>query len=483
MTTTPSSNSSKVKIESGIRLTDPRAYADKPSPLGDSAGTEIPVGVGPITIVFSVEGDRAFVLNGGESSVTVIDVKSATPIKTIEVGPSPRGGSASPNGRDIVVAHGGTTSLIDCDTLEVRVIEGASTTVNAPFSPDGKYIYFCASGDPEISVVDVETLEISSVTLEGHPDAYSIVLNPVRSLAYVGDSDAGEVMVLDTKEWTLIKRVKVAQVVAGLAISGDGKLLAACDVGGNKVAFVDLETNTVISTVGVGDSPVAAVFSPAGDRVYIAEPGDSTVSVIDTEIFERTEVFPVGRGPFDVAINPEGARVYVANVSSDSVSVLNVGPSEIVEDFESVEPTQIGGVGETMLTDIFKVTLLEVSDPEQYLAISNADWGGEWVSGNALYNYDAYTDKMMTYSLELIDGTASSIKFWVANGNNTSLIPYLDVWFMRGLDGVIDAQHFSWPQDTAFEMQVDSGLLQGIQTVKIRANGQYFIDQIAFVRE
>jgi hypothetical protein len=129
------------------------------------------------------------------------------------------------------------------------------------------------------------------------------------------------------------------------------------------------------------------------------------------------------------------------------------------------------------------VTLLEVSDPEQYLAISNAEWGREWVSGNALNNYDAHTDKMMAYSLELNEGTASTIRFWMANGNNTSLIPYLDVWFMGGPDNVLDARHFSWPPDTAFEMQVDSGALQGIQSIKIRTNGQFVIDQIEVVRE
>ena len=126
---------------------------------------------------------------------------------------------------------------------------------------------------------------------------------------------------------------------------------------------------------------------------------------------------------------------------------------------------------------------IEVTDPKQNLAISNADRGGEWVRGNAFSNYDAYTDKMMTYALQLIEGTASTIKFWVANGNNTSLIPYLDVWFMDELGNVIDARHFSWPPNSVFEMQVDSGHLQGIQTVKVRTNGQFVIDQITVVRE
>jgi YVTN family beta-propeller protein len=335
MTTKPSTISSK------DRLLNPRAIPQKLSQHEiNNAGAEIPVGAGPITVVFSREGDLAFVLNNRESSVTVIDVKLARAIKTIEVGVDPRGASASPNGRDVVVCHGGSASVIECSTLEVRaVIEGVSTIVSTPFSPDGRYIYFCSLGEPEVVIVDSENFQVvDRISLEGHPDVFSIVLNPSKPLAYISSTITGEVWIFNTVTWVLIKKVKVGQGPTGLAISSDGKLLVACNFHGDTVSFISINDDAVVGTVDVGSNPIAAVFSPDGRLAYIADGGGDTLSVIDTENFQKVEVLSVGQNPFDVAINPEGTRVYVANVGSGSVSVLDVGPSEVVEDFESVEP-------------------------------------------------------------------------------------------------------------------------------------------------
>ncbi|MDR7285298.1 YVTN family beta-propeller protein [Pseudomonas corrugata] len=447
---------------------------------------EIPVSDRPDALACSRDGKRVFVThNTNDGAISVIDVETSKVIKIIKVGTAVGAIAVSPDDKNVVVCWQNGAWIIDAETLEVTdAIEGAGADHSVEYSPDGKYIYLCKRGLPQLVVLDAKSLvEVHSIWNSGTPRAIAISSSKPR--AYISGEQNGEILVFDTDAREVTNRIKVGNNPFDVAITGGGKLLCVCNYEDKTASFIDLEIEKVVETVDVGIWPVAVASSPDGCYVYVALNSQGLISVLDTKTFKEVARLRAGSSPYDVAVNQMGTFMYCANLASNSVSVIRLAPvvSEVVEDFEVAELKQITAVGETMSTAIFEITLLETSDPEQWLAISNADWGGEWVRGNALNNYDAHTDKMMAYSLELNEGTASTIRFWMANGNNTSLIPYLDVWFMGGPDNVLDARHFSWPPDTAFEMQVDSGALQGIQSIKIRTNGQFVIDQIEVVRE
>lgn len=65
----------------------------------------------PAHIVLSPDGKKAYVTNGAENTVTVIDVETKMSIATIPVGEYPHGLRPSPDGRWMFVANAKSTTL------------------------------------------------------------------------------------------------------------------------------------------------------------------------------------------------------------------------------------------------------------------------------------------------------------------------------------------------------------------------------------
>jgi YVTN family beta-propeller protein len=64
----------------------------------------------PAHIVLSPDGKTAYATNGGDNTVTVIDVDSMAVITTIAVGEYPHGLRPSPDGRWLYVANAKSTT-------------------------------------------------------------------------------------------------------------------------------------------------------------------------------------------------------------------------------------------------------------------------------------------------------------------------------------------------------------------------------------
>ena len=91
----------------------------------------------------------AYVANGGDGTVSVVDLVSLAPVETIAVGPGPASVLARPKTKEIwgVSAGGGYAWVIDAPTGRVDRIPVCGDPVSLVFSPDGKRVYVaCAAG-------------------------------------------------------------------------------------------------------------------------------------------------------------------------------------------------------------------------------------------------------------------------------------------------------------------------------------------------
>ena len=81
----------------------------------------ITTGAGPRRLAISPAGDRVFVTNYLDNSVSVIDTRTRTLSATIPVGVNPRGIATTPSGDAIYVTNvqDGTVSVINSATLTV----------------------------------------------------------------------------------------------------------------------------------------------------------------------------------------------------------------------------------------------------------------------------------------------------------------------------------------------------------------------------
>ncbi len=170
---------------------------------------------------------RAFVSNIGSGSVTVIDLESRETIAQIETGAGAEGIDVSPDGEEVWVTNrsANTVSVIDTRTLEVVAeLESRDFPIRAKFTPDGRFVLVsnARSGDVTVFETDMKRL-VASVRMdaeiaedgadryfadrfEGSPIPIGIVIPPDGRTAYVANSNADVVSVIDLQNLTVTAR-------------------------------------------------------------------------------------------------------------------------------------------------------------------------------------------------------------------------------------------------------------------------------------
>lgn len=147
--------------------------------------------------------------------------------------------------------------------------------------------------------------------------------------AYVSNSSAGTVSVIDTATNGVVATVPVGQVPEFLAITPDGARAYVANLRSNTVSVIATDTNTVVATVPVGANPVGVAATPDGTRVYVTNQSSRSVSVIATATNSVQASVPLGVTPGLIAITPDGALAYVTGFTG-GVSVISTSTNTVV---------------------------------------------------------------------------------------------------------------------------------------------------------
>jgi YVTN family beta-propeller protein len=244
-------------------------------------------------------GLQAFVSNGNDGSVSVINPFTGSVTATIGTGTNsnPMAVVANPAGTAVYVLNYGFPG---------RGLPGTTISVINPFT-------------------DTVTGTISGVT-----DPYAMAVSPTQPLAYaVGH---GTVWIINTRTGTVTGTISGFSNPSSVAISPDGRTAYISDYANNDVSVISTSTSTstVTATIAVGANPYGLAISPSGSEVYVANRSSNTVSVINTSTGTVTATIGVGDGPSKVAFNPIAGTAYVVNTGAGTVSVINTSTSTVI---------------------------------------------------------------------------------------------------------------------------------------------------------
>ena len=225
---------------------------------------------------------------------------------------------------------------------------------NMTFSPDGKSLYVGNLGANFVSVINVESAELTeqipvgsgraTASLDAHDEHQGIIdvtASPDGSLGFAafGDGDTLGVFDLRTSEriasrptgdlpWRAypsangaymivpnngdrtvsifeagalfeeVARVDGAEGMTGVNTSHDTAFVIAR--GGEEIVVIDLENLETVGTIALpGASPETGVLTPDGEKLYVALSGADAVAVIDVEQREISKrIENVGEGPW-----------------------------------------------------------------------------------------------------------------------------------------------------------------------------------------
>ena len=150
-----------------------------------------------------------------------------------------------------------------------------------------------------------------------------LVFDPVRGGVWTANGDVGSVSYADVDRYALVGEIPVGTDIRSVALSPDGKWLAAVDRGGASVALIDADARAVIRVIPTGTHPRAAVWDAADPRwLYVAVEDDDTVAVIDRTLGVLSTTIPVGRLPSGVAVSRKRRELYVTHRIDGKVTIV-----------------------------------------------------------------------------------------------------------------------------------------------------------------
>jgi YVTN family beta-propeller protein len=184
--------------------------------------------VEPLNITFTPDGQKAYVGNYGAHFVSLVDVTRHEVIKKIQIGQTPAiarldpakylseikgvfNATPTPDGRYLFAADGdlGIVGVIDTRTdTVIKTIRVGKDPWRVYMGHDGKYAISVNNGDENISIIDVQKMEVAA-TLPAGPDLTGV--NYAGGKAFVISSTSGFLYVYDMSTLKPAGRIKIGQ--------------------------------------------------------------------------------------------------------------------------------------------------------------------------------------------------------------------------------------------------------------------------------
>jgi len=330
----------------------------------------VPVGVQPIDAQVDEQTGRAFVLNNGDSSVSVLDTRTGALLGTVPL-KSPRSGPVATSmtvdaraGRVAIINHDKSVSALDARTGRlVYTVPGGGASDSVVVDTRTGRIFVSNWGDFAVSprrpdvdvfkggntvtVLDTRTgRHVGTIHVNGNPFAMAVDERTGRVFVKSdGDGFPGYTKLVSTLDGTsgrLLCAVAVAHDPRGQNPSQGAGDIVVDDQSGrvfvsspyaDSVSMLDATSGRLLRTVGGTHPGPMAVDARAG-RVFVLNGGgggtpNGMVSILDSVTGRVVGNTPVGRmsagTPVTPVVDTRTGRVFVANDGggTGSVSVLD----------------------------------------------------------------------------------------------------------------------------------------------------------------
>ena len=184
-------------------------------------------------LVLDPKKPLAYVSNINSGSVSVLDLDQDKVIKIIPCGFKTEGIDITPDGSELWVTNNkeNTISVINTTSYQItNTLPSGKESLRLKFSIDGKHCLVTNATDGTISVYDQHTKkQIKTIQLHGKanlvekilyhtPRPVGILIHPNGLYAFVANSNANKIEVIDMKTFTLVSNIGTAKIPDGLAI-------------------------------------------------------------------------------------------------------------------------------------------------------------------------------------------------------------------------------------------------------------------------
>jgi YVTN family beta-propeller protein len=234
-----------------------------------ASATLVMVGRAPAHVIVDARGERAYVSNAEDDTVSVVDAVRGSVVGSIATAASPHGLRMSPDGSEIYVAatNGNAVSVIDVATSKaIARIPVGTAPVQVGFTPDGSRVYVSLRDDNAVAVVDTRTRRLITTIPVGH-SPIQVFATPDGNFIYVANQGTEQepdntVSVIDTRRNVVVKTLTTDRGAHGVVVSDDGGRVFIANTFAGTVSTIDAATQRVIGAVRVGSGPGGITYRP-----------------------------------------------------------------------------------------------------------------------------------------------------------------------------------------------------------------------------
>lgn len=195
--------------------------------------------VGSHMVAVSPKHRRAFTANIGSGSTTVVDLSTHARVCDVATGRGAEGIAVAPDGSEVWVTNrdANTVSIVDPATLQVTAtLQPGETPIRVKFTPDGTRALVSNAKSGDVAVFDTVTKKkLASIPMheEGEqppgndsrpmasqsgsdPVPVGILIPASLSLAFVANTNADTITVIDLNTMKIVSRLKAGKEPDGL---------------------------------------------------------------------------------------------------------------------------------------------------------------------------------------------------------------------------------------------------------------------------
>jgi YVTN family beta-propeller protein len=292
-------------------------------------------------------GGTLVVLNKSEATASLLDLAKGAVVATLPTGEGPHEAAASPDGRLVLAANYGTPpapgrSLTLIDVKEARVVRtidlGAGARPHGLRWLDGHRVLVTAQGQGALLVVDAEAGKVLASIPTGQEGSHMVVASKDARRAFVANVASGSVSAIDLEARRVLGQVPTGKGAEGIAMRPDGGEVWVANREADTVSVIDPMGVAVVAEIEVASFPIRVAFAPDGKRAYVSCARSGDVAVLDVasrrEVGRLRAAFPeakarnalglAGAVPVGIVIEPSGHRAYVAHTNADAVVAFDL---------------------------------------------------------------------------------------------------------------------------------------------------------------
>ncbi|MGQ8707502.1 7-bladed beta-propeller protein YncE [Serratia sp. TSA_198.1] len=258
----------------------------------------------PFGAAINGQTDTLFFGNTVNNSVTAIDAKTGEVKGRLVLDARQRTETVKPLAPRELVADAATDTLYITGLGEssvVWVVDGKDLTLRTTITDTGKYgtglaldaaagRLYVTNADGELVTIDTKTNKVlTRKKLDESKEHFflNLSLDPATHRAFITDSKQAQVLVVDTRDGTVLSKIEVPE-------------------------------------------SLAVLFNPARNEVYVTHRKAGEVSVIDAKSYKLLNTLKTPTHPNSLALSPDGQTLYVSVKQASSREKEATAPDDVI---------------------------------------------------------------------------------------------------------------------------------------------------------